>query len=157
MRLNIALPNIFAKGKHMNKMRGRSILFLCTGNAIRSQMAEGFARAMLPANWKVYSAGIVAAGLFPQTVAAMKEAGIDISGQRSKTVNDVPVDEIDHVVTLCGDARDNCPLFPGKVEKEHWPIKDPARDIDTPRELGSFRKVRDDIKARVEELAKRLK
>lgn len=141
----------------MKNDKTRSILFLCTGNACRSQMAEGFARAIFPKEWKIYSAGIVAAGLFPQTVEAMREAGIDISGQYSKTVNEVPVDEIGHVVTLCGDAKENCPIFPRKVEREHWPIKDPARDIDTPRELESFRNVRDDIKERVEELVKRLK
>jgi len=138
-------------------MKNKSILFLCTGNACRSQMAEGFARAMFPKEWKIYSAGTIAAGLFPQTVEAMREAGIDISGQYSKTIDSVPVGEIDYVITLCGDARESCPIFPKKVEKEHWPIKDPARDIDKPNELESFRNVRDDIKARVEGLAKRLK
>jgi arsenate reductase len=111
---------------------------------------------MFPKEWKIYSAGTIAAGLFPQTVEAMREAGLDISGQYSKTVNDVPVSEIDLVITLCGDAQNNCPVFPQRVKKEHWPIKDPARDIDTPRELESFRNVRDDIKKRIQDLVKRL-
>ena len=81
----------------MNEKETKSILFLCTGNACRSQMAEGFARKILPKNWKIYSAGIMAAGLHPLTIQAMQEVGIDISDQRSKSVDEIPKDEIERL------------------------------------------------------------
>jgi arsenate reductase len=134
----------------------KSILFLCTGNSCRSQMAEGFARNMLPNNWLVYSAGTIAAGLHPLTIEVMKEVGVDISSQYSKTIDEIPIEDIDCVVTLCGDARDNCPVFPKDIAKEHWPIKDPIRDIGKPTVMESFRQARDEIKRRVEDLLTRL-
>lgn len=134
----------------------KSILFLCTGNACRSQMAEGFARQVFPKNWKIYSAGVMAAGLHPLTVQAMKELGIDVSDQRSKTVDEIPKEEIDYVVTLCGNAQINCPIFPRSVIQEHWLIEDPLLAIGRLNTQNAFRSVRDDIKQRVEELASRL-
>jgi len=141
----------------MESKRSRSILFLCTGNACRSQIAEGFARSMLPQGWRVYSAGVAAAGLHARTIDVMMEVGIDISGQHSKTLDEVPVDEIDYVITLCGHARDLCPVFPRAVASEHWPIDDPMHAADTHVELQAFRRARDDIRRRVEDLVKRLK
>jgi len=120
-------------------------------------MAEGFARTMLPKEWKIYSAGTHPIGLHPLTIEAMAEENIDISKQYSKSVDEIPVDEIDYVVTLCGDANENCPLFPKKVEREHWPIIDPVRGVGKPNVMESFRQARDDIKNRVGDLAKRLK
>ena len=139
-------------------MVGKSgtILFLCTGNAIRSQMAEGFARAIFPPEWRIYSAGILASGVQPMTVEVMREAGIDISGQRSKRVNDVPVEEIDHLITLCGHARETCPNLPHVRYKEHWPIDDPMDTVSTPDERKVFRRTRDDIRPRVEGLREKL-
>jgi len=134
----------------------KSILFLCTGNSCRSQMAEGLARALFPKGWKVYSAGTRPIGVHPLTIKVMKEAGIDISQHYSKSLDDIPIDEIDYVITLCGDARDNCPIFPKDVAKEHWPIKDPIRDIGKPMVMESFRQARDEIKIRIEDLLRRL-
>ena len=134
----------------------KAILFLCTGNACRSQMAEGFARTMLPAGWKVYSAGTIAAGVHPLTVQAMREAGVDISKQRSKTIEAIPAVEISHVVTLCGDARDRCPVFPRAAEREHWPIDDPISAAGGADARETFRRVREEIRRRVEDLVKRL-
>lgn len=119
-------------------------------------MAEGFARALFPKEWKIYSAGTRPIGVHPLTIEAMKEAGINISKQYSKTVEDIPNEKIDYVVTLCGDARDNCPVFSGAVAREHWPIEDPIRDIGKPDVMDSFRRVRDEIKSRVEDLFTKL-
>ena len=136
--------------------KAKSILFLCTGNACRSQMAEGFARAVLPAGWKVYSAGTIAAGVHPLTIETMREAGVDISKQYSKTVDAIPIDEISYVVTLCGDARDRCPIFPRAATKEHWPIEDPISAAGGADARATFRHVREEIRLRVEELARHL-
>lgn len=135
------------------KTNTKSILFICTGNACRSQMAEGLAREILPKNWKVYSAGVMAAGVHPMTIETMREAKIDITDQYSKTVDEVPIDKIDYVVTLCGSARDRCPVFPRAVKNEHWPIDDPLGESER---AEAFRKCREEIRRRVEDLAKRL-
>lgn len=133
----------------------KSILFLCTGNSCRSQMAEGFARTMLAKEWKIYSAGTMAAGVSPLAIEAMHEIGIDITGQYSKTLDAIPINEIDYVVTLCDRARDSCPVFPRAVFQEHWPIVDPITVTEgDPMEV--VRRTRDEIKNRVEDLAKRL-
>jgi arsenate reductase (thioredoxin) len=140
-------------------MEGRpmkSILFLCTGNACRSQMAEGFAREMLPAGWQAYSAGRIAAGVHSLTIETMREAGLDISAQTSKTVEAIPLDAIDYVVTLCGSAQEHCPVFPRAVRREHWPIEDPISAASLADIRESFRRVRDEIRRRVEDLARRL-
>ncbi len=133
----------------------KTILFICTGNACRSQMAEGFARRML-AGWRVLSAGTIAAGVHGTAIRVMEEEGVDISGQYSKTVGDIPLKEVDYVITLCGDARDRCPAFPKSTKKEHWPIEDPIYHTGTQYEMEAFRRTRDDIKARMGDLAKKL-
>ena len=134
----------------------KTMLFLCTGNACRSQMAEGFAREMLPAGWQARSAGRVAAGVHPLTVEVMQEAGVDISQQYSKTVGALPIDEIDYVVTLCGSAQEHCPVFPKAVAREHWPIEDPIAAAGDGDVRDVFRRVRDDIRRRIQDLARRL-
>jgi arsenate reductase len=131
----------------------KGILFLCTGNSCRSQMAEGFARAIAPHGVRVYSAGLEPEGLNPRAVKVMAELGIDISCQHSKSIEEIPAQEIGTVITLCGDAEERCPAFPGKVKRIHWPLPDPAKATGSEEEiLGVFRRVRDEIKRRVEEL-----
>ena len=126
----------------------KGILFLCTGNSCRSQMAEGFAKKMLSNDLKIFSAGIEPKRIHPMTVKVMQEIGIDISQQRSKNISEIPLDKIDIVITLCGDAAERCPIFPGKVERIHWEIEDPAKAQGSEEEIAKiFRKVRDIIKS----------
>ncbi len=132
------------------------ILFLCTGNACRSQMAEGWARALHPGRLEPFSAGAVARGLDPRAVVAMAEAGVDISGQRSKTLDVLDGSEFDGVVTLCDRAAESCPVLPGAPRHVHRPFDDPpvlARDARTEEEaLAPYRRVRDEIRAFIETL-----
>jgi arsenate reductase len=131
----------------------RKILFLCTGNSCRSQMAEGFARAMASPGVEVYSAGVEAHGLNPRAVAVMGEVGVDIRHQTSKTLAEIPADEIDTVITLCGDAAERCPVFPSAVVREHWGLEDPARAAGSEDAiLEVFRSVRDELGERVRSL-----
>lgn len=120
------------------------ILFLCTANAIRSQMAEGYARKVLPKEVTVYSAGTIPGGVHPMSIEVMKEIGIDISHHRSKSIADIPAEKIDLVITLCGNADQVCPEFPKKTQRLHWPIPDPYQ-IAKPGEdiLEAFRTTRD--------------
>lgn len=134
----------------------KTILFLCTANSCRSQMAEGFAHMLLPKDWRVLSAGTFATGLHPVAIEVMKEAGVDISNQYSKSIAELKINEIDYVVTLCGNARESCPVFPNAKKKEHWPIADPVSVMGLADPLDGFRSVRDDIKERMGELAERL-
>lgn len=128
----------------------KKIYFLCTGNSCRSQMAEGFARALLGPDWQVESAGVEMHGLNPKAVTVMAEVGIDISNQYSKLIDLDYLNQCDLVVTLCGDARDKCPMTPASVQKQHWPLPDPAQANGTEAEqLVAFRTVRDDIRLRV--------
>jgi arsenate reductase len=129
------------------------ILFLCTGNSCRSQMAEGFARRLLK-EWDVWSAGTrPAERVHPLAVQVMAEKGIDISTQYPKTISDVPR-PVDVVVTLCGEAAEECPTFPGARATEHWGLPDPARATGTPEEVMQvFREVRDEIERRLKVLA----
>jgi arsenate reductase len=128
-----------------------NILFLCTGNSCRSQMAEGWARALKSGAVEPYSAGVQPSGLFPRTVRVMGEAGVDISGQRSKHVDEFKDVVFDYVVTLCGDAQERCPVFPGKAKKVHAGFDDPptlAAGAKTEEEaLSHYRRVRDEIRA----------
>lgn len=98
------------------------IYFLCTGNACRSQMAEGFARQLLGSAWEVASAGVEIHGLNPLAVQTMAEVGIDISDHTSKLIDVAYLNQCQIVVTLCGDARDRCPVTPPTVTKYHWPL-----------------------------------
>jgi len=125
----------------------KGILFLCTGNSCRSQIAEGFAKKILSKDLKIFSAGIEPKRIHPIAIKVMQEVGIDISKQRSKNISEVPIDKIDLVVTLCGDAAERCPIFPGKVKRIHWEIEDPAKVQGSEEEIAKvFRKIRDNIK-----------
>ncbi|MCB5220325.1 arsenate reductase (thioredoxin) [Lactiplantibacillus pentosus] len=134
------------------------IYFLCTGNSCRSQMAEGFARQLLPAGWEVASAGVEVHGVNPLAVQVMAEVGIDIRQQTSKLIDPEYLAQCAVVVTLCGDAQDRCPVTPPTVTRLHWPLPDPAQAPGSPAEkLPVFRQVRDQIQAQVVALAKTLK
>ncbi|WP_370153854.1 arsenate reductase ArsC [Ferrovibrio sp.] len=130
-----------------------SILFLCVANSARSQMAEGLARDMLGPGIRVQSAGSSPTRVNPYAIAAMREIGIDITGQSSKIVDSIDPAGIDLVVTLC--AEEVCPVMPGRVRRLHWPIPDPASDDPalTPAQMADrFRTARDTIRARLERL-----
>jgi arsenate reductase (thioredoxin) len=130
-----------------------NILFLCTGNACRSQMAEGWARHLARGAFKVRSAGIEAHGLNPRAVAVMREAGVDISNQVSRIVDQASLDWADLVVTVCGHADEQCPVLPPGVRKLHWPLPDPAKaEGSRAQVMGVFRESRDDICRRVDNL-----
>lgn len=131
----------------------RKIYFLCTGNSCRSQMAEGFAKQILGSDWQVESAGIEKHGLNPLAVQVMAEKGIDISKQTSKLIDMDYLMHADLVVTLCGDARDRCPITPPSVRKLHWPLQDPAQATgDKEAVLNVFREVLDEIQERIIQL-----
>ncbi len=136
------------------------LLFLCTGNSCRSQMAEGWARQLKGDLIESYSAGIEARGLDPRAVKAMAEVGVDISGQRSKPVREVMGIDFDYVITVCGHARESCPIFPGKAKIVHHGFDDPpqlAAGARTEEEaLTHYRRVRDEIRAYVETLPESL-
>lgn len=135
-----------------------NLLFLCTGNSCRSQMAEGWART-LGGDWlNVQSAGIEAHGKNPRAIAVMREAGVDISEQESTKLTDSMLQEADYLVTVCGHADEHCPVPPPGVRKEHWPLSDPAKASGTEEEImATFRGARDDIRRRVVELLERLR
>ena len=129
------------------------ILFLCTGNSCRSQMAEGWARALGGERFAVESAGIEAHGKNPRAIAVMAEAGLDISGQESTVVDDAMLRRADVVVTVCGHADELCPALPPPVRKIHWPLTDPAKATGTEQEImTAFRATRDEVERRVRSL-----
>ncbi len=136
------------------------VLFLCTGNSCRSQMAEGWARHLKDEAIEAYSAGIETHGLNPNAVKAMSEAGVDISGQRSKRVDELTDIEFDYVVTVCAHAHESCPIFPGRAKVVHVGFDDPprlAREAKTEEEaLSHYRRVRDQIRQFVESLPESL-
>ena len=129
------------------------ILFLCTGNSCRSQMAEGWARRIGGESVSVESAGIEAHGKNPRAIAVMHEAGIDISGQESTIVNDRMVQRADIVVTVCGHADEQCPVLPPGTTKIHWPLTDPAKATGSEAEImRTYRATRDEVEHRVRKL-----
>jgi arsenate reductase (thioredoxin) len=131
----------------MSKQR---VLFLCTGNSARSQMAEGLLRAQAGDRFEVFSAGTIASFVRPQAIAAMKELEIDISGHRSKSLNEFIDEPFDYVITVCDHAAQSCPVFPGNAKRIHWSIEDPVVIGDDEAQLGAFRVARDDLKNRIE-------
>lgn len=134
-----------------------NILFLCTGNSCRSQIAEGWAKWYGRPLFEIQSAGIETHGKNPRAIAVMKEAGVDISDQESTQVSDDMLAQADLVVTVCGHADEHCPVLPQDTKKEHWPLEDPAKAQGTEEEImQQFRASRDDIEARVKELLQRL-
>ncbi len=134
------------------------ILFLCTGNSCRSQMAEGFLRYLAGNEFQVYSAGVEPSTINPLAVMVMAEIGIDISNHKSKSVQEFLNEQFAYVITVCDHARQICPLFPGKHQKLHWNIEDPANAKGNKEEkLIIFRKIRDDIKDNILEFIKNKK
>jgi arsenate reductase len=137
------------------------ILFLCTGNSCRSQMAEGWARHLKGDVLEPYSAGIVKSSLNPYAVKVMAESGVDISGHWSKHTDELSSVPFDWVVTVCDHANENCPYFPGKVKRLHTGFDDPPRlaaDIeDEEAKLAVYRRVRDEIRKFIETLPEGLK
>jgi len=128
-------------------MDKKRVLFLCTGNSARSQMAEGFLRHMAGDKFEVFSAGVKPAQVNPLAIKAMAESGIDISGHRSKSAMEFIGEKFDYVITVCDNAKQTCPVFPGMYEKIHWDLEDPAIVQGTEEEkLNVFRKARDQIK-----------
>jgi len=134
-----------------------AVLFLCTGNSCRSQMAEGWAKKLGGDKLQVASAGIEAHGLNSRAVAVMKEESIDITNQKSTILKDEMLNSADYLITLCGDADERCPILPSRVKKEHWAIADPAKATGSEEEIMNvFRAVCLEIKTRTSELIKRL-
>jgi arsenate reductase len=135
----------------------KRVLFLCTGNSCRSQMAEGWARRLWGDRIEVHSAGTQPSRVHPDAIAVMAEAGVDLSGHRSKHVEEVMHLPFDLVVTVCDNAKEQCPVFPGKVRRMHRSFKDPTNAVGTREEvLAEFRNVRDEIRAFVETLPREL-
>lgn len=130
-----------------------NILFLCTGNSCRSQIAEGWARHIGGDSVVVQSAGIEAHGKNPRAIDTMREVGIDIAGQESVIVDDNMLRDANVVVTVCGHANEQCPVLPPGIARLHWPLTDPARAAGTEAQIMSeFRTIRDEIEGRVREL-----
>ncbi|UCD95070.1 MAG: arsenate reductase ArsC [Candidatus Zixiibacteriota bacterium] len=135
----------------------KKILFVCTGNSCRSQMAEGFARALSDGNVDVKSAGISPIGVHPAAIMTMKEAGIDISEQTSDLLTPAMIRNADYVITLCNSARDNCPVIPRGVRHFHWDITNPDRLFPSEEaRRREFARVRDDLRNRIEKLFREL-
>ncbi len=129
----------------------RRVLFLCTHNSARSQMAEGLLRHLAGDRFEVYSVGTQATSVMPEVIAAMAELGVDISGQESETFDSYLDKPCDYVVTVCDEANEACPFFPGAKNRLHWSLGDPSRATgDEEQRLGAFREVRDELLARIE-------
>ncbi len=128
-------------------MKPPVILILCTGNSCRSHLAEGILRAALTDGFRVASAGSEPAGhVHPLAIRAMEEIGIDISNHRSKHLDEFLTDDVETVITVCGNASQACPIFPGQVNRHHWGFDDPARATGAEAgQLAVFRRVRDEI------------
>ncbi|VAX08820.1 Arsenate reductase thioredoxin-coupled, LMWP family [hydrothermal vent metagenome] len=134
-----------------------NILFLCTGNSCRSQMAEGWARKFAQDLFEIQSAGIEAHGKNPRAIAIMQEAGVDIATQESTKVTEIMLEQADLVVTVCGHADEHCPVLPAGTQKQHWPLEDPAKAEGSEDEIIQiFRASRDEIKNRVKDLLQEL-
>jgi arsenate reductase len=126
------------------------VLFLCTHNSARSQMAEGFLRAMAGGRFAAGSAGTEKTSVNPLAIRVMAELGIDLGGHRSKLYADVAAEDWDYLITVCDDANERCPWVPGSVQRLHWSFPDPSRAPGTEEErLALFRRVRDQIRQRL--------
>ena len=127
------------------------VLFLCTHNSARSQMAEGLFRALGGEQIEAFSAGTVATVVRPEAIAVMNELGIDISTHESKTLDRFLDEQFDEVVTVCDDANEACPIFPGARHRRHWSIDDPSRVVGSETErMAAFRSARDELRRRIE-------
>ena len=131
-------------------MANRRVIFICTHNSARSQMAEAMLREFGGDTFEAFSAGTEAAGIRPETIQVMKEIGLDISGQRSKTIDEFRGQSFEWFITVCDQAQQNCPVLPGVQDVAHWSIEDPSLADGTPEErLAAFRRARDLIRNRV--------
>lgn len=131
-------------------MLKRKLLMLCTGNSARSQMAEGLFRHEGGDRYEVFSAGTRPSWVRPEAIAVMAEIGIDISGHRSKSVDEFVGKPLDIVITVCDNAKESCPVFPGRTLRLHWPFEDPAHlEGNEEERKAAFRKVRDQIRKRI--------
>jgi arsenate reductase len=128
------------------------VLFLCTHNSARSQMAEGLLRALGNGKFEVFSAGTEATFVRPLAIEAMQEIGLDISGQRSKVLTEYLGDPFDYVITVCDQANESCPVFPGAKNRLHWSFPDPSKATGTHAEqLAAYRRVREELAAMIRE------
>jgi arsenate reductase (thioredoxin) len=133
-------------------MAKESVLFICTHNSARSQMAEGLLRHLAGDRYEVESAGTEKTHVRPLAIEAMKDLGIDISGQTSKTIESLGDRTFDYAITVCDNANEACPVFPGGTKRLHWSFDDPSAATGSDEErLAVFRRVRDEIGARIEE------
>ena len=131
----------------------KKVLFLCTHNSCRSQMAEGILKNLAGDKFEVYSAGVNPTSVHPLAKKVMKEIGIDISGQQSKSVDEFLDKGFDYVITVCDNARQTCPFFPGNHELLHWSFEDPAIALGSEEErLLRFRKIRDQLRDHIQRL-----
>jgi arsenate reductase len=129
----------------------RRVLFLCTGNSARSQMAEGFLRHLAGDRFDVWSAGVNPTAVNPLAIRVMREVGVDMSAQTSKSATSLLGQHFTDVITVCDNANERCPIFPGVVNRIHWSLEDPAAATRTESErLAVFRRVRDEIAERVQ-------
>lgn len=136
----------------------KRVLILCTGNSARSQMAEGLLRAFGGDSVEVFSAGTNPSSVRPEAIAVMLEIGIDLAGHRSKHVREFDGQHFDYVITVCDDANESCPIFPGNTERIHWSFPDPAATEGSETErLAAFRRVRDALAERIRDLTSRLR
>lgn len=135
----------------------KRVLILCTGNSARSQMAEGLLRDMAGDKFEVFSAGTKPSIVRPEAIAALKEKGIDISNHRSKSVDEFTGQEFDYIITVCDNAKENCPVFPAKAKRVHHSFEDPAAvEGDEETRLNAFRRVRDEIEATLHEFVSQM-
>jgi|SRR5271165_1924012 len=133
------------------------VLILCTGNSARSQMAEGILRHDFGDQFDVFSAGTKPSHVRPEAIEAMSELGIDLSGHRSKSVDEFLGQEFDYVITVCDNAKESCPIFPGRTQRIHWSFEDPAGVQGSEEErTAAFRRIRDQIRAHFAEFIPKL-
>ncbi|MCX5730410.1 MAG: arsenate reductase ArsC [Deltaproteobacteria bacterium] len=135
-----------AEATELKTLRPRHFLFLCVANSARSQIAEGLARSLAPAGVKISSAGSAPSKVNPFAIRVLAEVGIDATSQHSKSVTDIPPDDVEAVITLC--AEEDCPAFLGKARRYHWGLPDPAGATDEER-FQAFRAIRDELKRRL--------
>jgi arsenate reductase len=141
-------PRWLVEAGLLRALRPRHLLFLCVANSARSQMAEGIARALAPESVRVSSAGSSPTAVRPEAIEALREIGVDLSGHRSKSVSEIEPASVDVVITLC--AEEQCPLFLGEALRVHWGLPDPAAESgDAAKRLEAFRRVRDELSARL--------
>ena len=131
-------------------MEKKKVLILCTGNSARSQMAEGILRSIAGDRFEVASAGVAPSRVRPEAIEAMRDIGIDISSHRSKSVDEFLEEPFDYLITVCDNAKESCPIFPGNSERIHWSFDDPAAYEGTDDEkLSEFIRVRDQIREKL--------